>query len=98
MFPSLPREASCSVEGRGDPTPGEHLALGAMVKMLIFILNYEYYDCDHYCHFDLTMYNRASLMAHLVKNPPAMQETPVQLLGRVDPLEKGKAAHSSVLA
>ena len=30
MFPSLPREASCSVEGRGDPTPGEHLALGAM--------------------------------------------------------------------
>ena len=28
-------------------------------------------------------------MAQLVKNPPAMQETPAQLLGREDPLEKG---------
>ena len=32
---------------------------------------------------------RASLVAQLVKNPPAMQETPVQFLGREDPLEKG---------
>ena len=31
----------------------------------------------------------ASLIAQLVKNPPAMQETPVQFLGREDPLEKG---------
>ena len=31
----------------------------------------------------------ASLVAQLVKNPPAMQETPVQFLGRKDPLEKG---------
>ena len=31
----------------------------------------------------------ASLIAQLVKNPPAMQETPVGLLGREDPLEKG---------
>ena len=29
-----------------------------------------------------------SLVAHLVKNLPAMQETPVQFLGREDPLEK----------
>ena len=34
-------------------------------------------------------YSWASLVALLVKNPPAMQETPVQLLGREDPLEKG---------
>ena len=34
----------------------------------------------------------------LVKNPLAMQETPVQFLGREDPLEKGKATHSSILA
>ena len=40
---------------------------------------------------------RASLVAQLVKNPPAMQETLVQLLGWEDPLEKGKAAHSSIL-
>ena len=32
---------------------------------------------------------RASLIAQLVKNPPAMQETPVQFLGQEDPLEKG---------
>ena len=32
---------------------------------------------------------RASLIAQLVKNPPAMQETPVQFLGPEDPLEKG---------
>ena len=31
----------------------------------------------------------ASLVAQLVKNPPAMQETLVQFLGQEDPLEKG---------
>ena len=34
----------------------------------------------------------------LVKNPPAMQETLVQLLGLGDPLEKGMATHSSIVA
>ena len=33
--------------------------------------------------------NRASLMAQLVKNLPAMQEALVQFLGREDPLEEG---------
>ena len=32
---------------------------------------------------------RASIVAQLVKNLPAMQETPVQFLGQEDPLEKG---------
>ena len=41
---------------------------------------------------------RASLVAQLVKNLPAMQETCVQYLGWEDPLEKGKANHSSILA
>ena len=41
---------------------------------------------------------RASLVAQMVKNPPAMQETWVQSLGREDPLKKGMATHSSVLA
>ena len=44
------------------------------------------------------MSNRASLVAQLVKNPPAMPETWVQSLGWEDPLEKGKATHSSILA
>ena len=40
----------------------------------------------------------SSLVAQLVKNPHAMQETWVQSLGWEDPLEKGKATHSSILA
>ena len=40
----------------------------------------------------------AFLMAHMVKNLPAMQETRVQSLGREDPLENGMATHSSILA
>ena len=43
-------------------------------------------------------YSWASLVAQLVKDPPAMQETWVQSLGWEDPLEKGKAIHSSILA
>ena len=39
----------------------------------------------------------ASLIAQLVKNLPAMQETPVQFLDQKDPLEKGWAPYSSVL-
>ena len=42
--------------------------------------------------------SRASLVAQLVKNPPAMRETWVRSLGWEDPLEKGKATHSSILA
>ena len=40
----------------------------------------------------------ASLVAQLVKNPPAMRETWVRSLGCEDPLAKGKATHSSILA
>ena len=43
-------------------------------------------------------YSWASLVAQLVKNPPAMRETWVQSLGWEYPLEKGKAIHSSTLA
>ena len=39
----------------------------------------------------------ASLIAQLVKNPPAMQETPIRFLGWEDSLEKGWAMHSSLL-
>ena len=46
------------------------------------------------------IYNRmgASLVAQLVKNLPAMQETPVRFLDREDPLEVGMGTHSSILA
>ena len=40
----------------------------------------------------------ASLVAQTVKNLPAMQETQVQYLGQEDPLKKGMATHSRILA
>ena len=40
-------------------------------------------------NFSSPLLTRASLIARLVKNPPAMQETPVRFLGWEDPLEKG---------
>ena len=43
-------------------------------------------------------YSWTSLVAQLVKNPPAMQETWYWSLGWEDPMEKGKATHWSILA
>ena len=43
-------------------------------------------------------YSWASLVAQLAENPPAMWETWVLSLGWEDPLEKGTATHSSILA
>ena len=54
---------------------------------------------NHLLGFEIAQLEfQASLIAQLVKNPPAMQETPVQFLGQEDPLEKGKATHSRILA
>ena len=41
---------------------------------------------------------QASLVAQLVKNPPSVRETWVWFLGWEDPLKKGKATHSGILA
>ena len=41
---------------------------------------------------------QASLVAQTVMNKPTMQETWVQFLGQQDPLEKGMATHTSILA
>ena len=46
----------------------------------------------------LLQYSWASLVAQLVKNPPAAWETWVRSLGWEYPLEKGAATHSSILA
>ena len=43
-------------------------------------------------------YDSGILVAQLVKNLPAMQETQVQSLDREDPLERGMATHSSIPA
>ena len=41
---------------------------------------------------------KKQLVAQMLRSPPAVQETWVQSLGQEDPLEKGKATHSSILA
>ena len=49
-------------------------------------------NCCCYCYF------LSSLVAQMIKDPSAMQETRARSLGWEDPLEKGKATHSSILA
>ena len=51
-------------------------------------------NCFNFLHFK----RRASLVARLVKNLPAMREIQVRSQGGEDPLEKGTATHSSTLA
>ena len=72
----------------------------AYLRLLIFLLAILIPACASsslafwviYCAY------RASLVAQLVKNLPAMLETWVRSLGWEDSLEKGKATHSSILA
>ena len=57
--------------------------------------------CHKLCsafHFPMPTDIWASLVAKLVKNPPAMQDTPARSLGWEDPLEKEKATHTSIVA
>ena len=59
----------------------------------------EVYESPQNKYPELTLKNQASLVAQLIKkNLPAMRETWIQSLGWEDPLEKGKATHSSILA
>ena len=46
----------------------------------------------------LKVLDSPSLVAQMAKNLPVMQETRVQPLGQEDPLKKGMATHSSILA
>ena len=54
-------------------------------------------DCRHCVFMVSYSHIQVSLVAQMVKNLPAMQETRVQPLGWEDPLEKGMATHSSTL-
>ena len=53
---------------------------------------------EYWSRVPLPLEPTLSLVAQLVKNLPAMQETWVRSLGWEDTLEKGKATHSSILA
>ena len=52
----------------------------------------------HSDDYMVLLLTKASLLAQMVKNLPEMQEIWVQSLGQEDPLEKGMATHSSILA
>ena len=69
-------------------TPVERKAVEASLSSLSFLNSL----------FTPTAESQASLVAQLVKRPPAMQEMWVQSLGWKDPLEEGMATHSSILA
>ena len=61
-----------------------------MVPVMDMCLTLRYLRRMHLFHsYKVAFSDRASLIAQLVKDPPAAQETQVQFLGREDPLEKG---------
>ena len=64
---------------------------------LVFFLMVALYSIIDMCFIQLSL-TRASLVTQKAKSLPAVQETCVQSLGRKDPLEKGMATHSSILA
>ena len=65
--------------------------------MWLIIVN-GYMHCKFIMIVTVVIYYWAFLRAQLAKNQPAMQKTPFQFLGQEDPLEKGKATYSSILA
>ena len=67
-----------------------------MLNMYVYIYIYTY-SCI-YIYIHIYTYLWASLVAQIVKNLPAMQETQVPSLGQEDPLEERMATHSSFLA
>ena len=67
-----------------------HILVVLMIKVLLIIANIKLLLYGHV--------SWASLVAQLVKNLPAMQETWIRSLGWGEPLEKGKATHSRILA
>ena len=71
----------------------------AYLRLLIFLSAILILVCASSSQAFQMMYSayRASLVAQLVKNPPAIRETWVWSLGWEDPLEKGKATHFGIL-
>ena len=72
------------------------------MKINTFLLKKKNTSLESTHRRNLPQYNKghiqASLMAQMLKNLPAMQETRVQSLGWEDPLEKDMVTHSSILA
>ena len=77
-----------------------HHFLNFIEVQLIYniVLIYAVQQSGSVLYICIFIYIKASLVAQLVKNSPAMQETWVRSLDWEDPPEKGMATHSSILA
>ena len=70
-----------------------------MTIILSFLQNKSLKKCNcNWVEFKKDWHSEASLVAHMVKNPPALWESWVWSLGWEYPLEEGKSTHSSILA
>ena len=74
--------------------------VGSLTTSSMWVVNHIAYAFEFWIYYLVIGWPlaRDSLLAQLVKNLPAVQETPVRSLGWEDPLEKGMATHSSTLA
>ena len=86
-----------------DPTVVDNLISGSSTfsKPSLYIWKFLFHvllkpSLKDFEHNIASMWNKQ--MAQTVKNLPAMQETTVRSLGQEDPLEKGMASHSNILA
>ena len=70
---------------------------GGMIKNLYSRVKSNKWNSNLIKSVWLQGFTRSSLVAHLVKNLPAIQETWVQSLGQEDPLENEMPAHSNIL-
>ena len=69
-----------------------------MINNILLVSGIQHSDSDIFVYVCIYHINGASLLFQTVKNLPAMQETWVQSLSQEDPLEKGLANYSSILA
>jgi len=83
-----------------------HLFCSSLVSLMTVFSFYSYISCTYFVriilkHFvwgSVNVNGTVSLVAHIIKNLPAMKETWVPSLSQEDSLEKGMATHSSILA
>ena len=83
---------------RDTPSPDEVATLPLYPSLPAWLLRSTYTARSHLSFYNCIPKRGASLVAQMVKNLPAMQESWVPSLDREDPLEEGKATNSSVLA
>ena len=74
-----------------------YYSMPCFICLIIYIFPCQYTEAYLSLYKDLIVF-QASLMAQMINNLPAMQETWVPSLGQDDSMEKGMATHSSVLA